>query len=746
MDILPIEVLANHIFKYFTFADWMNFITPVCKLWQQAAIISTAPKQMWLDLNNQFFATFIPLIAKYRIATLILQDDIVALGLLERALNASPKLNTLVFAETDEFSHTDLTPATTMAEISKHVPEKTFPYITTLAITEEHFALLQLFPNVTRLRIQYYDETVLASLERSDIPKFPKVRELEVACDTFGSFDRIKLQFPSLEILYVTAPNNIRNGEISAEGKQLGIKVYNDNPHMDYMAWSSAESSYYLFALHHGCTQLRFPLEYPGVPVTAEELEKIMKRTSPTYERELHSRMAEFHFPARVRKLLSHILSDYDIVEPADPVLLRLLYINRYMSFWETFDQALKMDQLDFALELSKDLADHLQDPQRSFRKVLKLFEKLGDLKKFLDVVGSEATKKIMATSEDGKSSILVEWVLETPKFNINLGPIDECIDWHLKTKIVNGSQVNLATLAFRHEFWSMWRMLVEDKKVDIGIDHYGNIKIEKFIRHFREDIAILGRTPEALHRVLFLAPFALRADPENMALKNIIAEFGSDKLIECLDGNYLLHYILQRTGDHYEINNIIPYLVTELGLDINYIDKSGKTPLVILMEKTLLRGYNCYVDILEKFLSLGANPNLANTLPPLFLVLESILSSFTMNACVVALLDHGADINAVSVNNSTPLSTAVSRGISPTTFQLLMSRGADTKFIDNDGNTLFHALISADNIIALIPLLASHVDINQKNFIGETPLQRAKVCGADEKVIQELLRNGAKN
>lgn len=747
MERVPIEVLANNIFKYFTFEEWLEYLIPVCTLWKKAAIISNAAKQMWLDLELTIPMRCIPLTSKYRIDTLIFHNGIVRAIELESVLNASPNLRTLVF---DEIAHKDLTSATKMMEISKHVPKKTFPYVTTLSINEENFPLLAVFPNLTRLRIEEYDEDILADYKHPDVPIFPKIRELEVACDRFSNFDRIKVQFPSLETLYVTVLDYARNTEISQKGKALGIKVFNDNPHLVINTWRAPSVSYHLFTAQHGSTPLFYPLRLPKNSCTAEKFEELHSRTSKMYEGELATRSMEFRFPARTTQLIRFPLSEFNIIDPADPILLSLLWKHQYMDFWNAFERAIKLPDLAFALELSKELPNHLKDHSRDFKKILKLLEKLGDLQKFLDVVGSEGIKKIMAFTNDGENVILSALMSGTKIFNIDFGPIDQYIDWTVATKLppgTNDKPINLATLAFSYENWPKWEMLVKEKNLKVEIERYNALRIENFIRYFREDIEILANIPEARHKVLFLAPFALRDENNNTTLKKIIAKFGSNKMKECYEGHYLLQFILQRTRNRFEILNTIPYLV-EIGFDINFIDKGGKTPLALFVEIGLSRHYSKdFIEIMERLLCLGANPNLVrgDDLPPLFLVLQKPYSS-----AVELLLDHGANINIV-IRNSTPLSIAVKYEVFVTIVKLLISRGADPKFIDEStGNTLLHEALFVNNIqnaIATISLLAkSHVDIKRKNLKGDTPLELAKTSGVSEQIIKELKKRTKKH
>jgi ankyrin repeat protein len=760
MEVLPIEVLANQIFKYFSFDDWIATLVRVCKHWQQAAISSNASKQLIVDLDRSQRYACVSILSKYRVDTLLLIDGVgQSIRELVLVLNASPKLNTLVFIGHD-YDFQVLMTATSMQEMNEIEPKGTFPHITTLALSDLRFPMLQLFPNVTKLRLEDWDCDEWEDLEESEVPIFPKVRELEVACDSLGNLNRIEFQFPFVETLHVTSLDYAKNDEIKEQGKKMGITVYIDNPHLVKTSWNSPNISYHLFSMQHRKSPLVYPLLSNNTECSVEQFQEILARTSPMYEEELASkRKAEFSFPARITRLS---VDDLAVISEAsntrNPALIKPYYTNKYINYPTAFRLALRCTEMAYpALELAVELSEHL-DEFHSFKDIVKLFERISILLQFMDEVGSETTKKIMAATAHSGLNVIGEWAMHKTQ-PIEWMPFDEYIDWNTKVKMQTGTdqyiQVNLATAAFRNQQFDKWKMLVREKKLPAEIELYPEALVGSYIKRFGlAHLDLLAPTLEATQTMLFCAASALDQESDLSLLSNIIAKFGREGLQECRNGEYSIQYLIRTSSARSDLQHNLPYLVHNLELDINYIDKSGKTPLALFLADKLSH-HESTIETLELLLSEDADPNLAgDTMLPLFLAMNidsDSLEHEQIARVIELLLDYGADINVVDFDingrRATPLSMAVSRGLNSKIIKLLISRGADTKFVDDAGNTLLHTLLLADEldaIIALIPLLTPTVDINQANLLDETPLHRALLSGYDTSLIAALVQNGA--
>jgi ankyrin repeat protein len=105
-----------------------------------------------------------------------------------------------------------------------------------------------------------------------------------------------------------------------------------------------------------------------------------------------------------------------------------------------------------------------------------------------------------------------------------------------------------------------------------------------------------------------------------------------------------------------------------------------------------------------------------------------------------MALIDCGANIEARNKQGGTPLLTATAKG-QDKIVRLLLSKGAKTEAIDDDGNTALHLATSHDIAVALID---GGADIDARNKQGRTPLLTA-VMGGKERIVWLLLRKGAK-
>lgn len=148
---------------------------------------------------------------------------------------------------------------------------------------------------------------------------------------------------------------------------------------------------------------------------------------------------------------------------------------------------------------------------------------------------------------------------------------------------------------------------------------------------------------------------------------------------------------------------------------------------------------YSKGIKTAQCLLEYGADPNVPNNNQqyPLYLAIDKGLD----NGFIKVLLEKGADANKGS-GYYTPLEMAIKkRNID--LMQMLIDAGADIRYIDENGNTLFHAAAKINSSKNISFLLEKGLDINARNDKGETPLHISAEKGY-KSVIVLMIENGA--
>jgi len=147
----------------------------------------------------------------------------------------------------------------------------------------------------------------------------------------------------------------------------------------------------------------------------------------------------------------------------------------------------------------------------------------------------------------------------------------------------------------------------------------------------------------------------------------------------------------------------------------------------------------------------LETHPHLSNTENGEGLTLLGYAAHFGNKDAVQTLLNHGADVDAVShsklsyIPSNTALHAAIAGERNVDVIRLLLAHRAQTNIFDSNGHTCLHTAAFHDDNIEIIRLLIEHgADVNARMEGGETALSLAIKQGNNN--VAELLRqNGAR-
>lgn len=146
----------------------------------------------------------------------------------------------------------------------------------------------------------------------------------------------------------------------------------------------------------------------------------------------------------------------------------------------------------------------------------------------------------------------------------------------------------------------------------------------------------------------------------------------------------------------------------------------------------------------------LEPRPNLANTENSDGLTPLGFAAHFGNKDAVQVLLNHGADIDAVShskisfIPSNTALQAAIAGERNMDVIKLLLSHNAQTNILDSNGHTCLHTAAFHDDNEELIRLLIEHgADVNARVEGRETALSLAIKQG-NNNVAEFLRQNGA--
>lgn len=191
-----------------------------------------------------------------------------------------------------------------------------------------------------------------------------------------------------------------------------------------------------------------------------------------------------------------------------------------------------------------------------------------------------------------------------------------------------------------------------------------------------------------------------------------------------------------------YGHTEIVKYLVQQ-GADINHEDESGNTPIF------LARNPNCY-EAVEYLIAQKADVNHKNEFNQTALHQVSMRGTISL---ATLLLEHGADINAASLDGRTPLTFAAFSTNSEAISKFLILNGADvnpepckhTKSCSCGPNfyTPLHGAARHGHLGMTKALVGNGAKINVYDNDGMTPLHYAVSNGSLE-LVKYLVNQGA--
>lgn len=224
------------------------------------------------------------------------------------------------------------------------------------------------------------------------------------------------------------------------------------------------------------------------------------------------------------------------------------------------------------------------------------------------------------------------------------------------------------------------------------------------------------------------LMSFAQSAtDPENLRM---LVEVGADLEAQDENGTTALGYALLNRE-----SKVVEYLL-QAGANINYPSKNGKSFLMQALLGKKFDLFRAHFGKAREQLTARDSTNM------------TLLHHATGDiACVQKLLESGADVNAKSNSNTTPLMQAVYAIRGEAVVEALLKAGANVNDQDDKKMTaLMHAVYS-NNVPAVQLLIAAKADVTKKNVHGQTALTMARTEGnIDKKIISLLTKAGQAN
>lgn len=213
-------------------------------------------------------------------------------------------------------------------------------------------------------------------------------------------------------------------------------------------------------------------------------------------------------------------------------------------------------------------------------------------------------------------------------------------------------------------------------------------------------------------------------------------------------EGQNVLHFLANKPNQ----TEIINYFIAK-GSDINKADNDGNTPFMIAASSRETTA------ALEQLLAIVKNINAQNLKGES--ALTAAVKSGTPNA-VEILLSKGADVKVQDKEGNnlgfylvqsyrpqmmgrSPEGTNAKQDPFAAKIKLLQGKGLNLAAPQKDGNTLYHLAVTKNDLTLLKKIADLNIDINAKNKDGLTALHKAAMISKDDTILKYLLSIGAK-
>ncbi len=504
---LPEEIFKHLILKYFDFRDWLKLVI-VCKQWQAAAQQSQLNKQLVFRAPLKA-AVACSIIAKYRVNTLVIDKPTILIRKLDRLLQASTSVTTLVLDEGSAVS------------IMKSPAQIHWPHITTLAIESEleqyqvpmvsTLAVLKIFPNVTKLRIAFQDQDGMNG------HTYPSVRELEITTsrNDWHYFELIKKTFPALTKLYVNSAENA--AALKQIGAMMNVELIYQNPHLSQRAeqFKLTALSYHEYFNGFGRTPLQQFLTSDHADLCKE---LFTKYSSKQYEKDLLHREPQFNFPLRCPKFRSTTYKAHVLEIKKKNVLLAMVEC-RYVDYWRAFIRFPKQALINQLTQAK----NYLPPTYKAIESILYVLRKIEDvsLSDIINAMGSDVFKMIASLTDKDGSTLLHGYVT----LDFNLEDYKHLIVF-CDVNARNHKNENAATVAFNVGRLKCWRQLL-DNGAEVQCELYNNGSAIPLLKSMLEEstpVSVLQRFSQQFLQTLQW--FIVRVgSPEQQIFHLIFAE-----------------------------------------------------------------------------------------------------------------------------------------------------------------------------------------------------------------------------
>ncbi len=269
-----------------------------------------------------------------------------------------------------------------------------------------------------------------------------------------------------------------------------------------------------------------------------------------------------------------------------------------------------------------------------------------------------------------------------------------------------------------------------------------GNINILK---------ALQQKGVPANDNALIMASQGGRRGANNIEVYQYLESLSIKPTVTNKNGENVLHAIVRRPRQ----NEIIQYFLDK-GVDVNQADEEGNT---VFMNAAAA---NRDIAVLEMLMPKVKNINLANQKGVTALAMAVKGNSPEV---VSYLLSKGADVKVTDKNgdnlaaylvqssnaNNGPRQEGGPRPDGPQTddfgakLKLLQEKGLDVKAPQQNGNTLYHLAVAKNDLALVKRLEPLQIDVNARNKEGITALHKAAMLSKDDAMLKYLLSIGAK-